>query len=474
MVYPLSRPALVLLTMTHVVLGLAVSNFPLVAKVFGWLPTLVILTLVVFNRNRNNEAFFGSMYIIGSEVIWRMTGGYVTYEFAKYSVALILVVGKVVEQKQIPFNRSTILYVISFLPATVISLNSLPSPQLFSQLSSILSGAICLTAAVIYFTGRIVSAPVFFKALQTFGFTLVTLLLVLYIKTPDLESIEYTAESNFTTSGGFGPNQVSTVIGFGLVIMVILVWSGRRLTGFLLTDGLFSAALLFRGLLTFSRGGILAALLSLAAFVLIMAIRKQNSFQSNLRIIFLLAAGFSIVYIIWARVSTITQGQIVNRYTGKDTHGHATRNVSSGRFALNEDELLTFYESPILGAGIANSKFIRLERLNLFVNTHNEFTRIPAEQGIIGIAGFIMLLVTLRKHYNRRSQFAKGTLYAFTVFFIVTLTHSALRMSLAGMTFGLALIMLPTGTAVFSRPRRLTTRIHHPISSSAHAGTTQT
>ncbi|MEZ4824442.1 MAG: hypothetical protein R2942_19440 [Ignavibacteria bacterium] len=40
-----------------------------------------------------------------------------------------------------------------------------------------------------------------------------------YFRSGSLEEATFTTESNFQTSGGFGPNQVSTIFGLGILIM---------------------------------------------------------------------------------------------------------------------------------------------------------------------------------------------------------------------------------------------------------------
>jgi TRAP-type uncharacterized transport system fused permease subunit len=41
------------------------------------------------------------------------------------------------------------------------------------------------------------------------------------IKTPDFDEIEFNLRANFSTTGGFGSNQVSSVFGLGMFIMFV-------------------------------------------------------------------------------------------------------------------------------------------------------------------------------------------------------------------------------------------------------------
>ena len=42
-----------------------------------------------------------------------------------------------------------------------------------------------------------------------------------YLKMPDIQTYNFLPYSNPSTSGGYGPNQVSTIFGLGVAILVL-------------------------------------------------------------------------------------------------------------------------------------------------------------------------------------------------------------------------------------------------------------
>ena len=457
---PFSRTSLLLLVALHITLGILIIDYDLAARLFGIVPFLVISILVINNKNKNEEAFLGSIYIAGAEIVWRMTEGYITYEFAKYAITIILILGILVEPGRRNWDKRILIYAFSFIPATLAAAFLLPPAERIEQIASILSGPICLIAAVLYFSRRRITLPVFIQGLQLFSFVLITILVILILKNPDLEEIQYRAQSNFATSGGFGPNQVSTILGVGIFCTVVMIWLKKRIIGFLFLDLAFLGLLIFRGLLTFSRGGMLGAAVAITFFFLIIAFNRKRSTSQFARFAVLAVIGAVLLTFIWIRLEDITQGQIVNRYTGKDSLGRPRQNVYSGRTVILENELNTFKTYPLFGSGIAYSKFIRRNELDLFVNTHNELTRTLAEQGLFGAIGILSLLTICSYRYRFRSYFSKALLAGFFSLYFVTLFHSAMRISVVSLLFGLAIMFVSNKPSVRKQKKNMLTHLY--------------
>ena len=86
-----------------------------------------------------------------------------------------------------------------------------------------------------------------------------TVYLVLY--TPDLQEVITGTGSNFAASGGFGPNQVATVLGIGIFVLAVRFFISKELFYHKLFDLALLGLLGFRALVTFSRGGVLTAII---------------------------------------------------------------------------------------------------------------------------------------------------------------------------------------------------------------------
>ena len=83
------------------------------------------------------------------------------------------------------------------------------------------------------------------------------------------QGLEFRQGSNFATSGGFGPNQVSSALGLGAMLAVMAVpLATRSARSALLLIGFLLAA---QGALTFSRGGLWAAAAGLSVVLLLLA-----------------------------------------------------------------------------------------------------------------------------------------------------------------------------------------------------------
>ena len=77
-------------------------------------------------------------------------------------------------------------------------------------------------------------------------------------RAPAIENISFSSEANFQLSAGFGPNQVSTVLGMPLVIISLLKMFNLKFYSKSIFDYLFVAISLGLALLTFARGGVIA------------------------------------------------------------------------------------------------------------------------------------------------------------------------------------------------------------------------
>ncbi len=66
---------------------------PILSKLIFALVILFFLYLTLSNNNRHDEALMGAAYIMGFEVLSRMTNAAFSYEFAKYMVIVFLTIG---------------------------------------------------------------------------------------------------------------------------------------------------------------------------------------------------------------------------------------------------------------------------------------------------------------------------------------------------------------------------------------------
>lgn len=84
-----------------------------------------------------------------------------------------------------------------------------------------LSGPITLGVAGMYFYRRKIPLPQFRRTLLAMLYPIAAMSIFVYFKSGSLEDVEFTTESNFQASGGFGPNQVSTIFGLGIMLIAM-------------------------------------------------------------------------------------------------------------------------------------------------------------------------------------------------------------------------------------------------------------
>src|SRR5690606_31152854 len=86
---------------------------------------------------------------------------------------------------------------------------------------------------------------------------------------PDIREVITNTASNSAVSGGYGPNQVATVLGLGgfLLLSRLLIPYKNILVQW--TMMFFMMLMAYRALLTFSRGGVLVAIVMSLAFIVI-------------------------------------------------------------------------------------------------------------------------------------------------------------------------------------------------------------
>jgi len=89
---------------------------------FGFVSKIVSLMIVFFgiifiikSKNENNQALYWSAYMVGSEVLYRMSGGTILYELPKYAILLFLVLGLSVEKKRHHVSISYLIIILLLL-----------------------------------------------------------------------------------------------------------------------------------------------------------------------------------------------------------------------------------------------------------------------------------------------------------------------------------------------------------------------
>ncbi|MEZ7949470.1 MAG: O-antigen ligase family protein [Flavobacteriaceae bacterium] len=419
----------------HILIGY-LCTFSFFPKIYTLVIFLIAIPQIIFKKNKNEEAFLFAAYLAAGEVFLRMTDGVILYETGKYGVILLLVLGVFVGKFKQKFSVSLTFYLLLLLLGIIFT--RVPEGEYIRKTIAFnLSGPFVLGIAGLYFYKRSITKENLMNALFFMILPLFSMVTYLYFKTPDLKDIVFGGTANFAASGGFGPNQVSTAIGLGIFIIAVFILMKERITGFLLLDVFLLLYFIYRGLLTFSRGGLITGVIALICFSLFYTLYKKISLAS-----FITYVGIVVVFTIgiWLFTSNITGGMLDNRYTGKNASGVQKKDISSGRGDILAEQITSFTENP-LGIGVGNGKYKRQGAIgNVTAASHNEVGRLIEEHGIIGFIILLLLLLLPLANFWYGNNYQRAFISAFYIFWFLTINHSAMRIAFPGFIYGLSLI----------------------------------
>jgi hypothetical protein len=370
-------------------------------------------------------------YITGVEVLWRMSGAQVPWEIGKYAVAAIFIVaalrlGPLSKRQLLP-----ILYFLLLLPAVVLLDVAANAGRAREEISFNLSGPFALAAGA--FLGcRTTLSPTHLRYLSiALTAPIIAIAMISLLATLGMSSADFTDASSFIAAGGFGPNQVSSILGLAALVAFLGLFDPEGTGGFkALMLGVMILTVV-QSALTFSRGGLYTALVA----ALLGCLYLLRDGRSRVRLLLVaLALGIAVNSFLWPRLEDFTQGKISTRFD----------NLSlTRRDALLRDDLRVWLEHPVSGVGPGGSAALRGVT---GAAAHTEFSRLLAEHGLLGLSAVVMLLVicrgSLRQATTAASRAIVVSLFAWS---FLTMSHSAMRTVAPSFVFGLACARFPRG-----------------------------
>tara|TARA_R110002049_G_scaffold3795_5_gene27634 strand:- start:111429 stop:112790 length:1362 start_codon:yes stop_codon:yes gene_type:complete len=422
----------------HAFLGFAVFVFKPLATLYFFAMT-VFLGYKIIMVSKKNKAFYvllACAYVVGIEVFLRMNNGTFFYEASKYLVILFVLIGMVSSS----FNTRALIYVIYILllvPGVFVALSSMGfETDIRRAIAFNLSGPICLGISAIFCYRRKLTFKQMKMVLTALMLPLVSMAVYLFFYTPNLQEVITGTESNFDTSGGFGPNQVATVLGLGMFVLTTRFFMSREALPFKVVDMVLLAFLSFRAIVTFSRGGVFTALIMMAFFLLLYYFKVNM--KSKRRILTSVLVFLTMGFFIWMLSSIQTGGFIDRRYANEDAAGREKEDLTTGRTDLFAYEINEFLDHPFLGIGVGKVKEVRFNETGVAAASHNEMSRIVAEHGLMGIFAFLILLfapLVLRLRDKTNLFF-----YSFYLFWLLTINHSSMRIAAPAFIYALCLL----------------------------------
>ncbi|MCF6308050.1 MAG: O-antigen ligase family protein [Flavobacteriaceae bacterium] len=392
--------------------------------------------IVKAKTNRVKEVLIAVAYVAAIEVFLRMTKAYLLYETGKYLVMYFIVIGLFYDgfkKKAFPYA----LYFLLLIPGILVTFENLSIDLNFRKAILFnISGPLTLSVVAIYTYGKSISFKDFLSVLNYIAYPLIAMTVYVFLYNPDLRDIITNTAANSAASGGYGPNQVATALGLGVFVLFSRLLIPYKLKTVHLLMMFFLAAMTYRGILTFSRGGLLAAVIMIVVFL------GLFFFLTNLKtkataVLKLLGVGGVLIFI-WALSLAQTGGLIENRYTNKDALGREKGDITTGRVELATVEFEAFKTHPFFGVGVGRSKGYFVEELGIELPTHNEVSRMFSEHGLFGILALLILLIA--PIANNPLGIKNIYFYPFLLFWFLTINHSAMRIAAPAVIYGLGLI----------------------------------
>ena len=269
------------LILVHLLIALAIYIVPFLSKIYGLCILFFGFILLLKTKNDKNQALVICAYIVSSEVFLRMTGGNSLHEIAKYEVIVFLLMGMFYKG----FSKYAFIYwifLMLLIPGVIIGAVSLGyKVDVRKAIAFNIMGEITLFIAAVYCFKRKVTFNEMGILFKTMILPLISTVTYLFLYTPSIKDVVTGTQSNFETSGGFGPNQVSTILGLGMFcfFVVLLLYSKSKKEK--IFHFLFLLFVSYRAIVTFSRGGVFTGIVMILFLLLIVYLfsnRKNKYF----------------------------------------------------------------------------------------------------------------------------------------------------------------------------------------------------
>ena len=433
----------------HAVIGFLLFLYRSLGEIYfyGIVAYFFIRIISAPKSSKSFEIIKACAYVLAAEVILRMTGSGLFYEASKYLVIVFSVMGLFYRGFHL---RATpyIIYIILLIPGIYVSLYLLDiSSNIRKAIAFNLSGPVTLGIAALFCYGISITKKQLETIVNIMIYPLVSTLIYIITYNPNVSEFSNSTGSNYVTSGGFGPNQVATVLGLGFFLLTVRFFYFSK-TKFLRYLDLFLILIFaFRAIVTFSRGGVFTAIIMIVAFIFIQykSMDKVNKSRMVTSVVLFILIGITT----WLISTAQTNGMIEKRYANQNAIGVEKEDITTGRTDLFLAEFEEFLEHPFLGVGVGRIKDLRFQSTGVHAASHNEMSRIISEHGLLGVLAFmVLLLVPLFFRFRDRSNVL---FFSFYLFWFLTINHSAMRIAAPAFIYALSLLHIKDETSRIHR-----------------------
>jgi O-antigen ligase len=437
----------VLFFAAHIPLALAMERLPAVATTHAYAILAIGAWLAVTSKSPQQVAMVLA-YITGAEVLWRMTGAQVYWEFGKYAGSAIALLA-LLRHKWLKPPLLAFAYFVFLLPSVMLTLANQDLSGARDQISFNLSGPFAILMCAWFFAHLQLTVKdlrsVFTAAIGP-AIGVATLAAAGTFSSGD---VVFYDSSNMISSGGFGPNQVSAILGLGALLALFVAFDRNMKRSVQAVLCAVVVGLAAQSALTFSRGGMYGA----AGGAAVAACFSMKDARLRSRLVPLLVVIFIVGnYFVYPYLDGFTGGALSVRF--QDTG-------LTGRDRLIRGDIELWKENPIFGVGPGQG---RVQRGTYFLNSggttsaaasqremsaHTEFSRLLSEHGVFGLAALLLLVfgavINVRRAGTPRMRALIAGLAAWSALFMVS---NAMRILAPSFVFGIGFAMLfEEGTA---------------------------
>ncbi len=422
----------------HVFVAVAMKYVPGVSTLHG---LLVILACVAVGASgRTQHVLSMAAYAAGCEVMWRSGDAAIPWESGKYLI--ILVLGLSMLRRAKPPAVLPFLYLAAIMVSMPLSfgaaagLNHARKLILFN-----ISGPLALFVVLWFVSGRRGWAIDRWKIFAIALGPILGTAAVASLKLARATSVQFQMASSSFAAGGYGANQVASILSLGILLLFIAVVASRRagqmrwlLAGLMLY-------LIIQTALTMSRSG-LAMALGGAVILGLHSVRSRRN-----RSVLVLSA-VAVFLLFNAALLPFLQG-----FTGGVFLERFADTGLSQRDLIMRTDIKMFLESPLLGVGPGVGAMRRLQMLGIPYASHTEFTRMLAEHGILGLLGLAAMIIALYRLYRQIPDVeSRGIAGALLTWALLFLSVNGFRLATPAFAVLLAACFLPQAEA--PRPAR--------------------
>jgi len=431
----------------HLFLGVLMALIPKLVA-FWYVGFLFYLVFQFLFKNKRYVVGLLIAYNLGIEIIGRMVNLYpiIPWELCKYITGLLVFMAVLIEGGR----RSTIflglLIVLLCIPSIVTGV------QDFERIVFSTFGMVNTGIVIIYFHNRKYTLEGFIELVRYLLLPLISILVYITIDTPSFSDLDFELGANFATTGGFGSNQMSTILGLGAMLPALVFFIKRKLFVYKWIDLLLIVYFLFRGLLSFSRGGVLSAIVAFVIFFLIISRAKEIKMYQilvrkiSLKNLLLFISGVVLVFFIG---NYVTRGALLLRYQG-ETAGTLSgdkektlNTITTGRFDIMMSDLEMWADYPIWGVGAGVSAAYRVNYGVHAIVAHTEYSRVLAEQGMFGLLILLILNIYIPiLIVSRRNKVEAAFLMCLFVLAVLTSFHAGMRTFTTPLLAGMSVIRI--------------------------------